>query len=94
MTHQCSNRSSVVACSHVVSGGPADVILCGEDGSVEMAACFPCADDIEEGRQSAEEMCAALCEGCFRERTNLSSMLGPGFWIRQKDGTFKSQASA
>jgi hypothetical protein len=79
--HQCSNRSSVVACSHVVEGEPADVILCEADGSVAMAACFACAEAIEDENQSMEEMCSAMCEGCFHERTKTSPMSGPGFWI-------------
>lgn len=94
MSHQCSNRSSVVACSHVISGEPADVILCEDDGTVSMAACFPCADKIEDENVAMEEMCGAMCSGCFWERTKLERMLGPGFWIRQEDGTYASQPAA
>jgi len=93
MNHQC-NSSSVVACSHVIGGTAADVLLCNDDGSIDVAACFACADDIDSGNPGVEEMCAGLCLGCFNEMTGIVPMLGPGFWIRQPDGTYKSQAQA
>ena len=94
MEHQCTNASSVIACTHVIEGRAADVILCNDDGSVDVAACFACADEIDAGNQAAEALCSGYCGSCFAENTNLAGMAGPGFWVRQNDGTYKAQAPA
>jgi len=99
MTDHLDHASTTVVCYHVQAGSQPDVLLCNDNGGIEYAVCFPCADKIDD--ESTDQNAIApgfdgLCENCLRDKTIGGRKIGgqrftEGFWIRQEDGTYLTQ---